>query len=173
MKVHRSLLSYVRTGHEKQIWLALPGEINDWWRHRWRQSRSRDGNWAVEGPSVGVLVWDLPVLRAIGSATQSNQAHQLRPEPRHGSRPTKLWRTQNFLLDIWPLQMHSQGWFDNSNREPHREYLPGWLTQLSALLMPRRQVRVRKRTQIRRHQAILQRSGVVGWSLTPGFILRL
>lgn len=55
MKVYRSLLSYVsELGHEKQIWLALPGEINDWWRHR-REMRVvlRDGNWAVEGPSCG------------------------------------------------------------------------------------------------------------------------
>ncbi len=42
-------LAYLRA--EKNLWIALPGEINDWWRNRRQMSLVPDGqSWRIEGP---------------------------------------------------------------------------------------------------------------------------
>jgi hypothetical protein len=49
--VYEQLLSFIRhlRAHEN-VWLALPGEVNDWWRARSRMTVVHDGHdWHVEG----------------------------------------------------------------------------------------------------------------------------
>jgi hypothetical protein len=52
LAVYRELLAHladVRKG--RNIWMALPGEVNDWWRSRRQMSLARHGaSWQVEGP---------------------------------------------------------------------------------------------------------------------------
>ena len=50
--VYESLLTYLQQLVEREnIWMALPGEVNSWWRAR-NEMRlvQQDGNWTVEGP---------------------------------------------------------------------------------------------------------------------------
>jgi hypothetical protein len=49
--VYRDLLTFMRgLGRKQNIWSALPGEIDRWWRAR-REMRivGQDGNWRIEG----------------------------------------------------------------------------------------------------------------------------
>jgi hypothetical protein len=49
---YRSLLAYLsRLAVERRIWMALPGEIDQWWRKR-SQMRivEKEGRWSIEGP---------------------------------------------------------------------------------------------------------------------------
>jgi hypothetical protein len=51
-KVYESLLQYLQqmVQHEK-IWMALPGEVDQWWRARSQMHLVQaDGRWTVEGP---------------------------------------------------------------------------------------------------------------------------
>jgi hypothetical protein len=49
--VYKQLLVYLREIRERRnLWFALPGEINDWWRARSRMSVVPDGKgWRIEG----------------------------------------------------------------------------------------------------------------------------
>jgi hypothetical protein len=49
--VYKQLLGYLREIRERRnLWFALPGEINDWWRARSRMSVVPDGKgWRIEG----------------------------------------------------------------------------------------------------------------------------
>jgi hypothetical protein len=51
--IYESLLTYLQELTEREkIWVALPGEIDQWWRARSQmQLVQRDGNWVIEGPS--------------------------------------------------------------------------------------------------------------------------
>ena len=43
------ILSQLRS--ERNVWIALPGEVNDWWRDRRRMTLVRNGStWCIEGP---------------------------------------------------------------------------------------------------------------------------
>jgi hypothetical protein len=50
--VYEELLGYLsRLRSERNVWVALPGEVNDWWRDRRRMTLVRNGStWRVEGP---------------------------------------------------------------------------------------------------------------------------
>jgi hypothetical protein len=50
--VYESLLSYLQQIVEREkIWMALPGEVNTWWRARSAMRIVQKGeNWAIEGP---------------------------------------------------------------------------------------------------------------------------
>jgi hypothetical protein len=50
--VYRELLEYVRQLRDcGRTWLALPGEVDNWWRNRSAMTVVRDGDsWRVEGP---------------------------------------------------------------------------------------------------------------------------
>jgi len=40
-----------RTRADKKIWMALPGEVDRWWRSRSQMKLVRAGNrWSIEGP---------------------------------------------------------------------------------------------------------------------------
>jgi hypothetical protein len=49
---YRSLLTFLNAlRSEHKLWLALPGEIDAWWRQRSRMKLcGRDGAWRIEGP---------------------------------------------------------------------------------------------------------------------------
>jgi hypothetical protein len=50
--VYTALLSYLRDlCRERNVWLALPHEVNQWWRQRsqMRVVRGNDGHWKIEG----------------------------------------------------------------------------------------------------------------------------
>ena len=49
---YKSLLAYLdNLRSEGQMWLALPREVNDWWRARSQMKLVRQGNnWVIEGP---------------------------------------------------------------------------------------------------------------------------
>jgi hypothetical protein len=51
-KVYESLLDYLRkTVADEGIWVALPGEVDGWWRARSQMKLvNRNGNWQIEGP---------------------------------------------------------------------------------------------------------------------------
>jgi len=52
LDTYKSLLAYLaQTASERKIWVALPAEVNTWWRQR-RQMKlvSSDGAWRIEGP---------------------------------------------------------------------------------------------------------------------------
>jgi hypothetical protein len=51
-KVYESLLAYLQETIEREkLWMALPGEVDVWWRARNQmQLVQKDGNWAIEGP---------------------------------------------------------------------------------------------------------------------------
>jgi hypothetical protein len=51
-ETYRQLLEYLsKIRREQGIWLALPGEVNRWWRDRSQMTLvNRGKNWAVEGP---------------------------------------------------------------------------------------------------------------------------
>jgi hypothetical protein len=51
-KVYLDLLGHLaRTRAEKKIWMALPSEINRWWRNRSQMKLVRAGSgWRIEGP---------------------------------------------------------------------------------------------------------------------------
>jgi hypothetical protein len=50
-EVYRALLDYLRTLKQRDgVWLALPGEVNQWWRERSEMKLVRDnGGWRIEG----------------------------------------------------------------------------------------------------------------------------
>ena len=51
-QVYESLLTYLQQMVQREkIWMALPGEINKWWRAR-NEMRlvQKDGKWTIEGP---------------------------------------------------------------------------------------------------------------------------
>jgi hypothetical protein len=50
--IYKSLLAYLATLRtDGKIWMALPHEVNDWWRMRSRMKLKRQGNnWVIEGP---------------------------------------------------------------------------------------------------------------------------
>ena len=52
MRVYQELLAYLGTLRvRRRIWIALPGEVNQWWRQRQKMVLVRHGNgWRVEGP---------------------------------------------------------------------------------------------------------------------------
>jgi hypothetical protein len=51
-KVYLDLLGHLaRTRAEKKIWMALPSEVNLWWRNRSQMKLIRAGaGWRIEGP---------------------------------------------------------------------------------------------------------------------------
>jgi len=52
MGTYQQLLDFVRHFQaQENVWFALPGEVNDWWRKRARMSLVDDGqgNWRIEG----------------------------------------------------------------------------------------------------------------------------
>jgi len=51
-KVYESLLQYLQqTVQREKIWMALPGEVDQWWRARSQMHLVQaDGRWTVEGP---------------------------------------------------------------------------------------------------------------------------
>jgi glycosyltransferase involved in cell wall biosynthesis len=52
MSVYQQLLDFLRQFRaQENVWFALPGEVNDWWRQRARMSLVEDGqgNWRIEG----------------------------------------------------------------------------------------------------------------------------
>ena len=51
IEVYRALLRHLsRLRAEEKLWIALPGEVDQWWRERSRmQLLFRDGKWRVEG----------------------------------------------------------------------------------------------------------------------------
>jgi hypothetical protein len=50
--VYLDLLSHLaRLRAEKKLWIALPGELNRWWRNRHQMRLVRErGGWRIEGP---------------------------------------------------------------------------------------------------------------------------
>jgi hypothetical protein len=50
--VYRDLLEHLSTvRRSRNLWMALPGEVDEWWRNRQRMSLvNRCGRWIVEGP---------------------------------------------------------------------------------------------------------------------------
>jgi hypothetical protein len=50
--VYKSLLGYLADlRSEEKIWIALPREVNQWWRARSQMELVRRGNdWVIEGP---------------------------------------------------------------------------------------------------------------------------
>jgi peptidoglycan/xylan/chitin deacetylase (PgdA/CDA1 family) len=53
--LYRQLLSLIRkNGEEKHVWLALPGEVDTWWRQRNSMTLVREGGaWQVRGAGSG------------------------------------------------------------------------------------------------------------------------
>jgi hypothetical protein len=51
-KLYRALLAHLKHLQEtSDLWVPLPGEVNDWWRARQKMHLVRkDGSWHVEGP---------------------------------------------------------------------------------------------------------------------------
>ena len=51
-RVYESLLAYLRQMVEREkIWMALPGEVNQWWRARSEMKLVQNGmRWEIEGP---------------------------------------------------------------------------------------------------------------------------
>jgi hypothetical protein len=49
--VYEQLLSFIRhLGTDENVWLALPREVNDWWRARSQMTVVQDArDWHVEG----------------------------------------------------------------------------------------------------------------------------
>jgi hypothetical protein len=56
--VYKGLLGYLRElGAEKRIWVALPTEVDRWWRARSKMSVVKSGNsWRIEGDDTGHAV---------------------------------------------------------------------------------------------------------------------
>jgi hypothetical protein len=52
LTVYKELLEYLaQLRSERNLWIALPGEVNDWWRDRRRMTLVRNGStWCIEGP---------------------------------------------------------------------------------------------------------------------------
>jgi hypothetical protein len=52
LATYQTLLSYLgELRSEGTIWIARPGEVNDWWRQRGQMTLARRGDsWAIEGP---------------------------------------------------------------------------------------------------------------------------
>ena len=50
--VYRDLLAHLRREQEaRNLWMALPGEVDSWWRNRNQMALVRHGDsWEVEGP---------------------------------------------------------------------------------------------------------------------------
>jgi hypothetical protein len=50
-KAYKSLLQYLTTlRSERNVWFALPGEVNRWWRQRNKMTVTKDGGkWVIEG----------------------------------------------------------------------------------------------------------------------------
>jgi hypothetical protein len=50
-KAYKSLLQYLSTlRKERNLWFALPGEVNRWWRQRDKMTIIKDGSkWLIEG----------------------------------------------------------------------------------------------------------------------------
>jgi hypothetical protein len=50
--VYRNLLAYLdRLRNDRKLWLALPGDVDRWWRSRNAMSLVLEGNtWRIEGP---------------------------------------------------------------------------------------------------------------------------
>jgi hypothetical protein len=55
LRVYHELLGYLaRLRAERNVWIALPGEVNDWWRARRCMTLLQCGStWRVEGPDSG------------------------------------------------------------------------------------------------------------------------
>ena len=53
--VYRDLLSYLQQlRSEEQLWFALPGEVDQWWRARSKMRViNHDGQWRIDGPGSG------------------------------------------------------------------------------------------------------------------------
>jgi hypothetical protein len=51
-RVYESLLRYLtELRRDKGVWIASPGEVNDWWRQRSQLRLVEEGtNWRIEGP---------------------------------------------------------------------------------------------------------------------------
>lgn len=62
--MYKQLLAYLREIRERRnLWFALPGEINDWWRARSRMSVVPDGKgWRIEGEGAERAVLALATL---------------------------------------------------------------------------------------------------------------
>jgi len=62
--VYRELLEYLgRLREERNLWIALPGEVDRWWRDRREMRLVADGDsWRIEGPGSGRarLAWARP-----------------------------------------------------------------------------------------------------------------
>jgi hypothetical protein len=52
LEVYKALLNHLRTIREENgIWIARPGDVNDWWRQRSQMRLVRDhGSWRILGP---------------------------------------------------------------------------------------------------------------------------
>lgn len=84
--VYESLLGYLRARiAQENIWMALPSEVDQWWRARRQMTLVRKcGDWAIEGPQkerarIGYAVLDGDQLRfevadaLVPNGTQANQ----------------------------------------------------------------------------------------------------
>jgi hypothetical protein len=56
--VYRELLHFLRDlGSQEQLWFALPGEVDQWWRARSKMRIvNESGHWRVEGPGSDLAV---------------------------------------------------------------------------------------------------------------------
>ena len=51
--VYLDLLRYLRERRARGLWVALPGEVNRWWRNRRQMTLVADGDsWRIEGPDA-------------------------------------------------------------------------------------------------------------------------
>ena len=87
MNVYRSLLVYLtELCRERKIWMALPSEVNRWWRQRREMTVVlRDGHWTVQGPGrerarLGfVSLEGDQLVYALADQDEGDAAHQDRP----------------------------------------------------------------------------------------------
>jgi len=76
--VYCALLSFLRDlGSREQLWFALPGEVDQWWRDRSQmQVVNRGGHWQIEGPGAERAV--LAFAKADGNHLQFEISPQTR-----------------------------------------------------------------------------------------------
>jgi hypothetical protein len=88
-KVYEALLEYLRHRVDsEQIWTALPGEVDQWWRARSQMKLVRkDSGWEIEGPQKGKARVAYAVLEGdhlqyeLGDASAEGRAEALSTEP--------------------------------------------------------------------------------------------
>ena len=77
-KVYTSLLAFLRQlAMRENLWFALPGEVNDWWRARSKMRVvEHAGRWKVEGPGAERAV--VAYAKISGDRLEYDRAPQLR-----------------------------------------------------------------------------------------------